>query len=82
MEELMKQVSAKVREQFGVTLEPEVKRLRKFREIRIVIVTGMSGSEKLVLKMLEDVGYFCMDNLPVSLVPKLTETFVHAKFFY
>ena len=25
------------------------------------------------LKMLEDVGYFCVDNLPVSLVPKLAE---------
>ena len=42
--------------------------------MRFVIVTGMSGAGKSsVLKMLEDVGYFCMDNLPVSLVPKLTE---------
>ena len=30
VDELMKQVSAKVREQFGVTLEPEVKRLGEF----------------------------------------------------
>lgn len=42
--------------------------------MRFVIVTGMSGAGKSsVLKMLEDVGYFCMDNLPVSLVPKLAE---------
>ena len=51
--------------------------------MRFVIVTGMSGAGKSsVLKMLEDVGYFCMDNLPVSLVPKAYRTFVHAEFFY
>lgn len=42
--------------------------------MRFVIVTGMSGAGKSsVLKMLEDVGYFCIDNLPVSLVPKLAD---------
>lgn len=42
--------------------------------MRFVIVTGMSGAGKSsVLKMLEDVGYFCIDNLPISLVPKLAE---------
>ena len=36
--------------------------------MRLVIVTGMSGAGKSsVLKMLEDVGYFCVDNLPVQL---------------
>jgi RNase adapter protein RapZ len=39
---------------------------------RIVIVTGMSGSGKsTVAKTLEDAGYFCVDNLPVDLAPKL-----------
>lgn len=39
--------------------------------MRFVIVTGMSGAGKsTALKMLEDVGYFCVDNLPVPLVPK------------
>ena len=34
----------------------------------------MSGAGKsTALKMLEDVGYFCVDNLPVPLVPKLAE---------
>lgn len=42
--------------------------------MRFVIVTGMSGAGKSsALKMLEDVGYFCIDNLPVSLVSKLAE---------
>lgn len=38
--------------------------------MRFVIVTGMSGAGKSsVLKMLEDAGYFCVDNLPVPLIP-------------
>lgn len=42
--------------------------------MRFVIVTGMSGAGKsTALKMLEDVGYYCVDNLPYALVPKLTE---------
>ena len=42
--------------------------------MKFVIVTGMSGAGKSsVLKMLEDMGYFCVDNLPVRLIPKLTK---------
>lgn len=42
--------------------------------MRFVIVTGMSGAGKsTALKMLEDAGYFCVDNLPVPLVGKFTE---------
>lgn len=38
--------------------------------MRFVIVTGMSGAGKSsVLKMLEDAGYFCVDNLPIPLLP-------------
>ena len=38
-------------------------------DMRFVIVTGMSGAGKSsVLKMLEDIGYFCVDNLPVKLI--------------
>lgn len=37
--------------------------------MRLVVVTGMSGSGKrTAMKMLEDVGYFCVDNLPVQLI--------------
>ena len=42
--------------------------------MRLVIVTGMSGAGKsTALKMLEDMGYFCVDNLPVPLIPKMAE---------
>ncbi len=42
--------------------------------MRCVIVTGMSGAGKsTVLKFLEDVGYFCVDNLPPGLIPKFIE---------
>lgn len=38
--------------------------------MRFVIVTGMSGAGKsTALKMLEDRGYFCVDNLPIPLLP-------------
>ena len=42
--------------------------------MRFVIVTGMSGAGKSsVLKMLEDAGYFCVDNLPIPLFLKFVE---------
>ena len=42
--------------------------------MRFVVVTGMSGSGKsTALKMLEDAGYYCVDNLPVSLIEKFIE---------
>lgn len=42
--------------------------------MRFVVVTGMSGGGKsTALKMLEDAGYYCVDNLPVSLVEKFVE---------
>ena len=42
--------------------------------MRLVIVTGMSGAGKSsVLKMLEDAGYFCVDNLPIQLVKKFVK---------
>ncbi|MGI6117142.1 MAG: RNase adapter RapZ [Bilifractor sp.] len=42
--------------------------------MRCVIVTGMSGAGKsTALNVLEDAGYYCVDNLPVQLVEKFTE---------
>ena len=42
--------------------------------MKIVIVTGMSGAGKsTALKMLEDFGYYCVDNLPVPLIPMFAE---------
>ncbi|HET9450786.1 MAG TPA: RNase adapter RapZ [Aggregicoccus sp.] len=41
---------------------------------QIVVISGMSGSGKsTAIRALEDAGYFCIDNLPVLLLPKLTE---------
>lgn len=42
--------------------------------MRLVIVTGMSGSGKQTAqKMMEDMGFYCVDNLPVPLIPKFVE---------
>ena len=42
--------------------------------MKMIIVTGMSGSGKTVaLKMFEDFGYYCVDNLPVELVSNFVE---------
>lgn len=42
--------------------------------MRFVIVTGMSGAGKsTAMKMMEDIGFFCIDNLPIQLVDKLVE---------
>ena len=78
--ELIRQIQAKVKEQFGVQLEPEIQFLggilifvihQRRKNMRFVIVTGMSGAGKsTALKMLEDAEYFCVDNLPIPLVEK------------
>ena len=48
--------------------------------MRFVIVTGMSGAGKSsVLKMLEDAGYFCVDNLPIQLVKKFIKLILQGK---
>ncbi|MBP2649560.1 MAG: glmZ(sRNA)-inactivating NTPase [Firmicutes bacterium] len=40
----------------------------------LVIVTGMSGAGKTqVVRVMEDLGYFCVDNLPPMLIPKIAE---------
>jgi len=40
----------------------------------LVIITGMSGSGKAsVLKAFEDLGYYCVDNLPIDLIPSFAE---------
>ena len=44
------------------------------RDGELVIITGMSGSGKAsVLKAFEDLGYYCVDNLPVGLIPRFAE---------
>lgn len=42
--------------------------------MRFVIVTGLSGAGKTqAIRNLEDLGYFCVDNLPPTLIPKFAE---------
>lgn len=45
--------------------------------MKLLIVTGMSGAGKSqTIKILEDLGYFCIDNMPPALIAKLTELYV------
>jgi len=42
--------------------------------VRLVIITGMSGAGKTqVVRAMEDLGFFCVDNLPPMLIPKFAE---------
>ena len=42
--------------------------------MRFIVITGISGAGKsLVAKYLEDAGFFCIDNLPPLLIPKIAE---------
>lgn len=44
------------------------------KDLQIVLVTGLSGSGKsTATNALEDVGYYCVDNIPVALLPKLLD---------
>lgn len=48
--------------------------------MRFVIVTGMSGAGKTqAIRNLEDLGYFCIDNLPPTLIPKFAEVCYEAR---
>ena len=43
-----------------------------------MILTGLAGSGKgSVLKTFEDLGYYCVDNLPVAFIPTFSELYVH-----
>lgn len=43
--------------------------------MRLIIVTGMSGAGKTAaLKMLEDVGFICVDNMPIRFIPRMVNT--------
>lgn len=44
------------------------------RDNRFIIITGLSGSGKTVVShFLEDMGYYCMDNLPAQLIPDFVD---------
>src|SRR3954469_2605990 len=49
-------------------------RPRRRSRNELVVITGMSGSGKAsVLKAFEDLGYYCVDNLPIELIPRFAE---------
>lgn len=66
----------KTREKLGRTagvIRRGIARNRR-RAGELVIITGMSGSGKAsVLKAFEDLGHYCVDNLPVGLIPRFAE---------
>ena len=44
------------------------------KNIRVILISGLSGSGKTtVIKALEDIGFYCVDNLPILLLPKFIE---------
>lgn len=48
------------------------------KQNRFLIITGMSGAGKSqVVQALEDLGFFCVDNLPPALIPKISELCIH-----
>lgn len=47
--------------------------------MNLLIITGMSGAGKsLCVKYFEDIGYYCVDNLPPSLIPKFAEVIIQS----
>lgn len=67
---MTKRAARKRTAQKGEQQTPEL----RMRSARLVIVTGLSGSGKSqAIHALEDLGYFCVDNLPVRLLPTLAE---------
>ncbi|HCM88979.1 MULTISPECIES: RNase adapter RapZ [Vagococcus] len=47
---------------------------KQIESLQLVVITGMSGAGKTVaIQSFEDMGFFCIDNLPPSLIPKFWE---------
>lgn len=48
--------------------------------MEFLVITGMSGAGKSqAMKVMEDMGYYCMDNLPPALLPKFAELCIESK---
>ena len=73
---LTDQVKAIVLQKTGYTLEREI-RVNKIKggvRMKFVIVTGLSGAGKsMAVNALEDIGFFCIDNIPVALLPRIVD---------
>ena len=63
----------------GVSAEPDRSR-GHLRLPRLVMITGLSGSGKVTaLKVFEDMGYYCVDNLPAELIPSFAQLLEDAR---
>lgn len=52
--------------------------MKKKLKPRLIIITGLSGAGKTqALKYFEDVGFFCIDNMPTFLIPKFLQLYLH-----
>ncbi|MCR4397186.1 MAG: RNase adapter RapZ, partial [Candidatus Saccharicenans sp.] len=50
------------------------------KNVDFIVVTGLSGSGKTVVsRFLEDMGYYCVDNLPAKLIPELVDLWLRKK---
>ncbi len=48
--------------------------------MQLVMITGMSGSGKtMVMQVMEDIGFYCIDNLPPQLIPKFVDICEHTE---
>src|SRR5882762_7882799 len=70
---VLRKLTSKIRR--GVVKASRKRRRTDRRRVgELVIITGMSGSGKAsVLKAFEDLGFYCVDNLPVGLIPRFAE---------
>jgi len=51
------------------------------RDTRFLIITGLSGSGKTVVgRFMEDLGYYCIDNLPTKLIPRFVDLWTRKEF--
>ncbi|MFO7951271.1 MAG: RNase adapter RapZ [Bacillota bacterium] len=49
-------------------------------DMRIILITGLSGAGKShALNCFEDLGYYCVDNMPPTLIPKFTDLFIQSE---
>src|SRR3989475_4683679 len=68
------QVTNHVVRGLNVARSSTVRRLRPIADLQFVIITGLSGAGKSnAMKVFEDLGFFCVDNLPPALLPKFAE---------
>ena len=67
-------IEAKKPPRAGLRLVPPPAKSADRPSLDLIVITGMSGSGKgSVLKAFEDLGYYCVDNLPVALIPTFAQ---------